>query len=83
MDSNFPGGSNLILANLTKGKGYQFWDDYHFMPSKIIRTKEFECTRCKYKWVTRRDGIEKLPSKFCPRCKTSLWDKKRKNKGYQ
>ena len=41
------------------------------MPDTII---QLTCTRCGYKWTP----LHKIP-KCCPNCKSSYWDKERKN----
>jgi hypothetical protein len=49
------------------------------MPYRIVETKEYECIRCKYKWINRKNGDEKPAPKYCPSCKSSLWNNERAN----
>jgi DNA-directed RNA polymerase subunit RPC12/RpoP len=50
------------------------------MPERKIRTTEYWCTRCTYKWITRRNGKESPNRpKACARCKSKLWDIPRNN----
>lgn len=46
------------------------------MPYQVVKTKEYSCYRCSYKWIARKNGVEKQKPKFCPKCKTWMWDKK-------
>lgn len=46
------------------------------MPYQVVKTKEYSCYRCNYKWIARKNGVEKQKPKFCPKCKTWMWDKK-------
>lgn len=48
------------------------------MPMYQIRTTEYECNRCGYKWIERRNGMERksLP-RFCRKCKSYLWNTER------
>jgi len=50
------------------------------MPEQEIKVIEYECSRCSYKWIARKNGKDK-PKKpsFCPKCKTWMWDIERKN----
>jgi ribosomal protein L33 len=45
-----------------------------------VQTTEFECSRCGYRWIGRKNGKERkeLP-RFCPKCKTWMWNMQRKN----
>lgn len=45
------------------------------MPMRQIQTTEYECNRCGYKWIERRNGREKkdLP-RYCRKCKSYLWN---------
>ncbi|MFL6345003.1 MAG: hypothetical protein ACJ71A_06115, partial [Nitrososphaeraceae archaeon] len=55
------------------------------MPYQIIKTTEYECIRCGYKWITRKNGVDSNPNKlprFCPFCKTSLWNQERSQRLY-
>ena len=47
------------------------------MPFKTIKTREYQCIRCEYRWIRRKNGKEnrRMP-KFCPECKTRLWNEK-------
>ena len=51
------------------------------MPRHLIQTLEYECSRCGWMWIGRRNGREKYTKgqqpRFCPKCKTYLWDVKR------
>lgn len=49
------------------------------MPHTIVQAKEYECSRCEYKWINRRNGEERPQPKYCPSCKSSLWDTERIN----
>jgi hypothetical protein len=45
------------------------------MPEEQITTIEYSCTRCSYKWITRKNGKENSTRpKSCARCKSHLWD---------
>jgi DNA-directed RNA polymerase subunit M/transcription elongation factor TFIIS len=51
------------------------------MPMHKIQTIEYECNRCGYKWIERRNGQERrkeegLPS-YCRKCKSYLWNTER------
>jgi len=50
------------------------------MPEHKIKVIEYECSRCGWKWIARKNGKDKprRPS-FCPNCKTWMWDIERKN----
>jgi DNA-directed RNA polymerase subunit RPC12/RpoP len=54
------------------------------VPFQTIKTREYECIRCGYKWITRKNGVDKrkLP-RFCPYCKSSLWNEDRVYGGLQ
>ena len=50
----------------------------------IVDIRGFECNRCWYRWAPRtvpRDGEEptEMPLR-CPKCKTSYWNRPRKNR---
>jgi hypothetical protein len=49
------------------------------MPRQEIKVIEYECSRCEWKWIARKNGKNKLKPSFCPKCKTSMWDIERKN----
>ena len=50
------------------------------MPEQKIQTTEYWCTRCSYKWITRRNGKESdSRPRACARCKSWLWDTPRNN----
>ena len=59
-------------TNFTKGK----MRTHTYVPFQMIETKEYLCARCGYKWIAGKYGIDKPKPKFCPKCKTWLWDKK-------
>ena len=45
------------------------------MPIHEIRVKEYECTRCGYKWISRINGMDRpLPTR-CANCKRRAWEK--------
>jgi len=47
------------------------------MAEVMITRKGFKCERCPHKWIPKR--IDEMPVQ-CPRCKSSFWNKPRKNK---
>jgi hypothetical protein len=49
------------------------------MPHSEIKVKEYQCSRCEWKWIARKNGKDKPKPSFCPRCKTWMWDIERKN----
>ena len=50
------------------------------MPVHDVQTTEYECSRCEYNYVGRKNGKErKGPPRFCPKCKTWIWNISRKN----
>jgi hypothetical protein len=49
------------------------------MPLHTIQTTEYECSRCGYLWIGRKNGEErKILPNFCPKCKTWMWNIPRK-----
>ncbi|MGB7953086.1 MAG: hypothetical protein WCF23_03825 [Candidatus Nitrosopolaris sp.] len=49
------------------------------MPQQGIKTIEYKCSRCEWKWIARKNGKDKPKPSFCPGCKTWMWDIERKN----
>ncbi len=49
------------------------------MPQQEIKTIEYKCSRCGWKWIARKNGKDKPKPSFCPNCKTWMWDIERKN----
>jgi hypothetical protein len=49
------------------------------MPELEIKVIEYECSRCGWKWIARKNGKDKPRPSFCPNCKTWMWDIERKN----
>lgn len=45
------------------------------MPVNIVQLNEYECIKCHYKWINRKNGQDKPLSKRCPKCKQLDWDK--------
>ena len=48
------------------------------MPQQGIKTIEYKCSRCEWKWIARKNGKDKPKPSFCPGCKTWMWDIERK-----
>jgi hypothetical protein len=46
------------------------------MAKSKISTEGFTCERCNHDWVPR--SLDK-PPKICPRCRSSYWNKSRKD----
>lgn len=44
------------------------------MPVNIVQVKEYECIKCGYKWVNRKNGQDQPVPKRCAKCK-QYWDK--------
>lgn len=44
------------------------------MPQRLIEAIEYECERCGYKWINRR---EKPKPRYCAKCKHPKWDSTR------
>ena len=39
---------------------------------------EYQCTRCNYKFISRRNGKNMPAPRYCPHCKSDLWNEKRR-----
>jgi hypothetical protein len=44
------------------------------MPVNIVQVKEYECIKCGYKWINRKNGQDQSVPKRCAKCKQD-WDK--------
>jgi hypothetical protein len=51
------------------------WQVDKHIPYQIVEVKEYQCSRCGYKWIARKNGVDKPTPKTCSKCKTALWDK--------
>jgi hypothetical protein len=51
------------------------------MGQKTIEATEYNCERCRYKWIARHNGQNKGEPNFCPKCKTCYWNLERNNNG--
>ena len=49
------------------------------MPINIIQVKEYECIKCGYKWINRKNGQNQPVPKRCAKCKQLDWSE---GKGY-
>lgn len=45
------------------------------MPVTIVQVKEYECVKCGYKWINRKNGQDKPIPNRCAKCKQLDWDK--------
>jgi hypothetical protein len=44
------------------------------VPSKKVMVTQYECAKCKYKWINWRNGKEGPKPKRCAKCKKWDWD---------
>jgi hypothetical protein len=44
------------------------------VPCRKVEVTEYECAKCKYRWINRINGKEGPKSKRCPKCKKWDWD---------
>ena len=44
------------------------------MPVNIVQVKEYECIKCGYKWINRKNGKDQPVPKRCAKCKQA-WHK--------
>lgn len=47
------------------------------MPEVELKVKGYKCNNCNYEWLPRSQKERPL---ICPRCKSSRWDKPRREK---
>ena len=45
------------------------------MPESLVQVKEYECMKCGYKWINRKNGKEEPRPLRCAKCKSAYWDK--------
>src|SRR5918995_3797064 len=45
------------------------------MPVNIVQVKEYECIKCGYKWINRKNGKDGFYPERCAKCKQLDWDK--------
>ena len=44
------------------------------MPVNIVQVREYECIKCGYKWINRKNGQDQPVPKRCAKCKQD-WDR--------
>jgi hypothetical protein len=44
------------------------------MPSRKVMATEYQCAKCGYRWINRRNGKEGSKPKRCAKCKKWDWD---------
>jgi DNA-directed RNA polymerase subunit RPC12/RpoP len=44
------------------------------MGQQKTEVTEYNCERCEYKWIARRNGKDKDKPNHCPKCKTWMWN---------
>jgi predicted Zn-ribbon and HTH transcriptional regulator len=42
-----------------------------------VTVTEYECNRCNWKFIRRKNGKDMPAPKYCPHCKSNPWDAKR------
>ena len=51
------------------------------MPTKEIKIKVFECSKCKHTWQERKRKHDTPKPALCPKCKSPYWDYEKKSIG--